>query len=365
DFWRNKIENENYNLSDEDIDAIIRIIDDKASGHKVGMEAIAKTGIRQNYWRKVFRDFEDKKELRLAFAKILYAKEDDNLADLSDELLVINKSNKNGLNGRERGMINAFLFLINPKKYISVVSLNHRRLISEYFKIENNLSGLSDGEKIIKSGEIILEACRKNLDPNLSPRTISEFLYLPFNPYNEDLKIKSLWYKKDSKSSKRNNVEDDFDSDTFLEIKLKKLEELKGEKKYRGSPDNYQTFSKSFLDKQKKNDEIGKKGEKFVLDEERKRLKKLNINSHGKEPKNMSNTNAGYDILSYNKDGSDRYIEVKSSTSKKLTSFFITEHELEIAKNYRENYYIYIVTDVSGKKPKIRIINNPDFSNDK
>jgi len=79
----------------------------------------------------------------------------------------------------------------------------------------------------------------------------------------------------------------------------------------------------------------------------------------------MSNTNAGYDILSYNKDGSDRYIEVKSSTSKKLTSFFITEHELEIAKNYRENYYIYIVTDVSGKKPKIRIINNPDFSNDK
>jgi len=53
----------------------------------------------------------------------------------------------------------------------------------------------------------------------------------------------------------------------------------------------------------------------------------------------------GYDIQSFDKKGNKIYIEVKSTKNKKKDYFEISENELNTAKQFRNSYYIYQVTD--------------------
>lgn len=68
----------------------------------------------------------------------------------------------------------------------------------------------------------------------------------------------------------------------------------------------------------------------------------------------------GYDILSFNGDKSERYIEVKATRAKPGTAnFFLTFNELKTANEKQDNYYIYMVYDILSTNPKIWIISNP------
>ena len=68
----------------------------------------------------------------------------------------------------------------------------------------------------------------------------------------------------------------------------------------------------------------------------------------------------GYDILSINPDGTNRYIEVKATTGNVGdVDFYYTENEFEKAKEQGKDYYIYIVFEIKSKNPKIWRIQNP------
>ena len=68
----------------------------------------------------------------------------------------------------------------------------------------------------------------------------------------------------------------------------------------------------------------------------------------------------GYDISSVNADGTTRYIEVKATQGVVGDmDFFYTVNELATARQYKENYYMYIVYEITSKSPKIWIIQNP------
>ena len=51
----------------------------------------------------------------------------------------------------------------------------------------------------------------------------------------------------------------------------------------------------------------------------------------------------GYDILSYSLDGSEKYIEVKTTTGSAETPFYITDNEVKFSKKFSSNYYLYRV----------------------
>ena len=72
------------------------------------------------------------------------------------------------------------------------------------------------------------------------------------------------------------------------------------------------------------------------------------------------NTSAGYDILSFEEDGRDKYIEVKSTNNSPSgkANFLITINECEKAKELK-NYYIYIVFNAKSINPKIWILKDP------
>ncbi len=116
-----------------------------------------------------------------------------------------------------------------------------------------------------------------------------------------------------------------------------------------------------YLARNKNNSITGSKGEELVLNIERKKLMQANKNDLAKKVRRVSTEDdtLGYDILSYDADGKERYIEVKSSSSiNKFMRFYVSSNEYAIGKT-KNNYFIYFVEDVNSDSPQVTVINNP------
>lgn len=211
DFWREKMLNDNSEITVGDINAILRIIDDKAKDHQINEESIGRVGIYQSLWHKAFFDIKHNKELQLALDKVFNANDDSELINSINDLLRFNKGRGNGLNGEGANMINSFLFLKNPDRFLSVLALKHRRWIADIFQLGDIDLYSTPGEKIVKSNYLIQNNFNDKFGCNLGPRPLSEFLYTPFGHYTT--KIKHLWYKKEYvKSPKKDRVANSNDS---------------------------------------------------------------------------------------------------------------------------------------------------------
>lgn len=115
-----------------------------------------------------------------------------------------------------------------------------------------------------------------------------------------------------------------------------------------------------YVQHEKKVVAIGDLGEKIVMDSEMSRL----ADKHPDLAKQVLRVSLlsdkyGYDIKSFEEDGSPRYIEVKSTNEpyKEQFSFYLTENERQHAENL-ENYWLYRVFSVDSV-PRIVRIKNP------
>jgi hypothetical protein len=69
----------------------------------------------------------------------------------------------------------------------------------------------------------------------------------------------------------------------------------------------------------------------------------------------------GYDIISFDLDGNNKYIEVKSATGVD-NKFYLTDNELNISSELKENYWIYQVIFSNSDTEDYRIIKTQDPS---
>lgn len=116
-----------------------------------------------------------------------------------------------------------------------------------------------------------------------------------------------------------------------------------------------------YVAKSKSSAITGSKGEQLVLREEQKRLALLGREDLVKQIDRVSleDDTLGYDVLSYEKNGKKRYIEVKTSGSQtKNIRFYLSSNEFEKSKAL-DNYYIYFVDGVNTKSPRITPIRDP------
>jgi hypothetical protein len=118
----------------------------------------------------------------------------------------------------------------------------------------------------------------------------------------------------------------------------------------------------NFEKENKINCKIGERGEMIVMKMEKDKLISLGKNDLADrvERKSEESDSFGYDILSFDQDGREIYIEVKSTQHKadnNLVQFFISSNECSKAMNC-PNYYIYIVFEVNTEIPKILKIEN-------
>ncbi|MCK4505857.1 MAG: DUF3883 domain-containing protein [Candidatus Aegiribacteria sp.] len=111
----------------------------------------------------------------------------------------------------------------------------------------------------------------------------------------------------------------------------------------------------NYLAREAANAALGSAGECFILNYEHARLIYLGRENLADRVERISETKgdqAGFDILSFDETGKDRYIEVKTTKYGKQTPFFVSSNELNFSKQNSEKYHLYRLFQFR-KEPKL------------
>ena len=158
----------------------------------------------------------------------------------------------------------------------------------------------------------------------------------------------------------------DMDRDSYIDIQqkdsnkeeesigtLERVDEMPDSKKVGISKDNFRTKkSPDYALKESKNRKLGLVGEELVLKYEKETLISL-----GKEDlaeriihtSKVEGDGAGYDIKSFNEDGSVKYIEVKATRGNINTDFYMSPRELRFAELNKDSFCLYRVFDLQKR----------------
>jgi len=100
----------------------------------------------------------------------------------------------------------------------------------------------------------------------------------------------------------------------------------------------------NWLEIESRNTSLGRAGEEFVLRFERARLLVAGKEHLADRIEHISVTSgdgAGFDIRSFEENGSDRLIEVKTTAYGKPTPFFLSRNELDVSQRRAISYQLY------------------------
>ncbi|WP_162416572.1 DUF3883 domain-containing protein [Cyclobacterium roseum] len=100
----------------------------------------------------------------------------------------------------------------------------------------------------------------------------------------------------------------------------------------------------NYLEKEQKNRNLGLLGEEMVIEYEKWQLTisgRENLADKVKWISKEEGDGTGFDILSKNPNGTDKYIEVKTTKLGKETPFFFSRNELQFSKQKSNDYYLY------------------------
>lgn len=119
----------------------------------------------------------------------------------------------------------------------------------------------------------------------------------------------------------------------------------------------YQPIKINYLEREQNNRSLGEEGEKLVIQYEKYRLIKAGKDGLADKIEWISKNKGdgtGYDILSKNTNGSDRYVEVKTTKLSKESPIYLTKTEINFAQSNSSNFYLYRVFNF-GTRPKMFI----------
>jgi len=108
---------------------------------------------------------------------------------------------------------------------------------------------------------------------------------------------------------------------------------------------------------------IGKLAEDYAFESEQLRLRKVGRADLAQQVQLVSDQPLlGYDIRSFESDGTSRYIEVKAArASGSRLEFILTRNEWLQCRSL-PNYHFYLVIEASGRKPKVFAVNAVRFT---
>lgn len=112
---------------------------------------------------------------------------------------------------------------------------------------------------------------------------------------------------------------------------------------------------RDYLAREARNASLGLAGEEFALKFEHHRLYSLGKKDLADRVEHISKTmgdGSGYDILSFDVTGRERFIEVKTTAFGKETPFFISRGEFRFAKEFKARFHIYRLFDFR-REPKL------------
>jgi len=130
-------------------------------------------------------------------------------------------------------------------------------------------------------------------------------------------------------------------ADEIFELCSEMINKANEEKSMNGRFSSKRDYVKEYM----KNLEIGKLGELFVMHFEKKRLIENGKKALVEGIKHVSEIYGdyyGYDILSFDENGNEKFIEVKTTTGNIETEFYLSKNE-DVKFMNNPNYYIYRV----------------------
>jgi hypothetical protein len=118
---------------------------------------------------------------------------------------------------------------------------------------------------------------------------------------------------------------------------------------------SFRAFKRDYLEREARNQSLGLAGEKFVLEYERWRLLQLGERELAERVEHVSRSKGdglGYDVLSFEASGKERFIEVKTTSFGSETPFFVSSGELAFSKSVLTQFHLYRVFGFR-KTPKL------------
>jgi|GEM_PF-2966551 len=116
-----------------------------------------------------------------------------------------------------------------------------------------------------------------------------------------------------------------------------------------------------FITRNKNNSVTGSKGEELVLKIEQQKLLDAGKSDLAAKVRRVSidDDTLGYDILSFDATGDEKYIEVKTTTTiSNSVRFYVSSNEYSVGVK-QKNYFIYFVENINSESPIITIVQNP------
>lgn len=110
------------------------------------------------------------------------------------------------------------------------------------------------------------------------------------------------------------------------------------------SPTYGSAVRRDYLAREARNRSLGKAGEEFALEFERWRLVQLGVGQLAERVEHVSVTRGdglGYDLLSFEPDGRERFIEVKTTAYGASTPFFVSANEARFARDHEPSFHLY------------------------
>jgi hypothetical protein len=238
-----------------------------------------------------------------------------------------------------------------PERYLNIFSYDHLNYFLTQLDLDTNK--LIESDPVFKR-EALIEF--KNLDPVMKKWSVdlfANFLYTEYPGRPPKAGQESL--PNDPLADYRTPNFPPNPSPAFIELNILQPSQtaVTSKQKAKGKAD-YEKESRI-------NKKLGDRGEKIVLDLEKTRLINAGRKDLAKKIERVSlkTDSLGYDIRSFEKDGTERFIEVKATRTKVgNANFFLTANELKTAQEI-DNYYVYIVYGVTTDSPKVWPIKNP------
>lgn len=105
---------------------------------------------------------------------------------------------------------------------------------------------------------------------------------------------------------------------------------------------------RDYLEREARNISLGQAGEAFVVNFEHLRLRTLGQAKLADKIEHVSRSQGdglGFDVLSFDTDGRERFIEVKTTAFGKETPFFISQNEVSFARENAAQFHLYRLFD--------------------
>lgn len=152
-------------------------------------------------------------------------------------------------------------------------------------------------------------------------------------------------------------------TETNLDVKGKKLvlnhdTEISKAKKEKTPNRNRVGVKRNYVAESDVKGKIGDAVEELVVEYEKEQLLKAGFPDLANDVVRKSRTDGdglGYDVLSFEKDGAEKYIEVKGTINDKNIPFPISRNEIEFSEEKQDAFYIYRVYGLKTDTPQLKI----------